>query len=192
MRVWSRATYVDLLELISLVVGSPQASKKLVRMLHLFVNYKWQRSCHLIVNTLLHVNYRFLIVCFAHYQNQQNNSLHTYFGLKAQNSSNKMQQSCILLLECTPKKASPKFVEMCVINIIFMDHKLLLPALPAGQSRQKPLFPSFFFFFFKKDAESTSLLLPTPHKHEAFSFCNKKEFLIFIKIVFSLLSKVLA
>ena len=179
MRVWSRATYVDLLELISLVVGSPQASKKLVRMLHLFVNYKWQRSCHLIVNTLLHVNYRFLIVCFAHYQNQQNNSLHTYFGLKA-------------LLKCTPKKASPKFVEMCVINIIFMDHKLLLPALPAGQSRQKPLFPSFFFFFFKKDAESTSLLLPTPHKHEAFSFCNKKEFLIFIKIVFSLLSKVLA
>ena len=137
MRVWSRATYVDLLELISLVVGSPQASKKLVRMLHLFVNYKWQRSCHLIVNTLLHVNYRFLIVCFAHYQNQQNNSLHTYFGLKAQNSSNKLQQSCSLLLECTPKKASPKVLELCCICTssfsIIKSFCLLCPQGRAGR-----------------------------------------------------------
>ena len=37
VRVRSRATYVDLLELIPLVVGSPQASKKLVRISLTFV-----------------------------------------------------------------------------------------------------------------------------------------------------------
>ena len=37
VRVRSRATYVDLLELKSLVVGSPQASKKLVRISLTFV-----------------------------------------------------------------------------------------------------------------------------------------------------------
>ena len=60
--------------------------------------------------------------------------MHTYFGLKAQNSSNKLQQSCNLLLECTPKKASPKVLELCVN----LHHKNLFCLLcPQGRAGRR-------------------------------------------------------
>ena len=107
-----------------------------------------------------------------------------YFGPKAQNTINKLQQSCSLLIdatECTPKKASPKVVELCVINIIFMDHKLLLPALPAGQSRQNDIHAAWLFL---KRTQNLVSIIHSPHKHATFSFLQQKRVADFHKNCF--------